>query len=417
MVVAAVSTIAEWYDFTLYLYLATVLSRVFFGGDGHSLSQTFASFAVAYLMRPLGAVLFGHVGDRYGRRRMMLFSMGLMTAATLATALLPTRAQVGPAAGWALLFVRCVMGFSVGGEYNGVVTYLLEGAHEHRRGLTTSMASAASVLGGLLAVSVSAITVSSLPPEALDDWGWRLPFAFGTVLAAGVWAARSMMQESPDFERQQAKGTVPETPLLDTIASHRTAVLRGFAISALGSITYYVGITCVPAFLTAAHVMPEGDALWLSTAASCVAIAVTPFIGTLSDRLGRRPVLVFLCLSAVALPVGMFWLMLLGSTSSALFGAAVLAAIGGGVSAVGAVATAEQFPGEGRLSGLALGATAATTVFGGLAPYLSQSLTDLTGSMLAPGAIIAGVALVILPVFLSMPETSPRQQESRVTQA
>src|SRR3954469_19663324 len=135
MMIAAFSTVVEWYDFTLYLYLATVLSRVFFGGGTASLGITLGGFAVAYLMRPLGAAVFGHVGDRYGRRRMMLLSMALMTAAMLATALLPTYAQIGPLAGWLVLLLRCVMSFSVGGEYTGVVAYLLEGARENRRGL------------------------------------------------------------------------------------------------------------------------------------------------------------------------------------------------------------------------------------------------------------------------------------------
>src|SRR4051794_32897295 len=134
MAVAAFSTIVEWYDFTLYLYFATVLSRVFFGGGAASLLITLGGFAVAYLMRPLGAVVFGHIGDKLGRRHMLLRSVALMTVAMLATALLPTRAGIGAAAGWLLILLRCVMGFSVGGEYTGVVAYLLEGAPDGRRG-------------------------------------------------------------------------------------------------------------------------------------------------------------------------------------------------------------------------------------------------------------------------------------------
>jgi MHS family proline/betaine transporter-like MFS transporter len=144
----------EWYDFTLYLYLATLLSRVFFGGGAAALVTTLGGFAIAYLLRPLGAIVFGHVGDRLGRRRMMLWSVAIMTMTMLGTALLPTHAQVGTAAGWLLLLLRCVMGFSVGGEYTGVVAYLLEGAPRNRRGLVTSFASAASEIGGLLAVGV-----------------------------------------------------------------------------------------------------------------------------------------------------------------------------------------------------------------------------------------------------------------------
>ena len=144
MVVAAFSTIVEWYDFTLYLYFSTVLSRVFFGGGAGALGTALAGFAIAYLMRPLGAIVFGHIGDRHGRRRMMLLSVAMMSIAMLATALLPTRASAGPAAGWLLLLLRCVMGFSVGGEYTGVVAYLLEGAPRSRRGLITSSASAST---------------------------------------------------------------------------------------------------------------------------------------------------------------------------------------------------------------------------------------------------------------------------------
>jgi MFS transporter, MHS family, proline/betaine transporter len=193
--VAAFSTLVEWYDFTLYLYFATVLSRVFFGGGGSALSATLAAFAIAYLLRPLGGFVFGHIGDRLGRRRTMLFSVALMTMTMLGTALLPTHAQAGAAAGWS------------------------------------------SEIGGLLAVGVSLLTVNAMSSENLASWGWRIPFLVGAVLAASVWIARTTMEESPDFQRQKASGTVPERPLLHALMNHRAGILRAFAISALGSIT------------------------------------------------------------------------------------------------------------------------------------------------------------------------------------
>jgi len=407
MMVASFSTIVEWYDFTLYFYLATVLSRVFFGGGEASLVTTLAGFAVAYLMRPLGAVAFGHFGDRFGRRPTMLLSLAIMTAAMLITGLLPTHAQIGPAAGWLLLLLRCVMGFSVGGEYTGVVAYLLEGARKDQRGLITSSASAASEIGALLAVGVAAVAVNSMSAANLDSWGWRIPFLIGAALAASVWIARSTMEESPDFKRQEATGTVPTNPLRYTLTHNREGILRGFAISALGSITYYVGITYVPVFLTSAGMLAENESLWLATVAAVVVILVTPLIGALSDRLGRKPVLALVTGCSAVLPITMFSLMASGSQLQALLGAIVLAGVGGGVSAVGAVATAEQFPGEGRLSGLALGATTATAVFGGLTPYVAQVLIHGTGWPMVPGAMIAVVAVCVLPVFLTMPETVP----------
>jgi MHS family proline/betaine transporter-like MFS transporter len=409
LAIAAFSTIVEWYDFTLYLYFATVLSRVFFGPGEAALLTTLGGFAIAYLMRPLGAVFFGHIGDRSGRRRMLLMSVALMTAAMLATAMLPTHAQIGPAAGWLLFLLRCVMGFSVGGEYTGVVAYLLEGAPEHRRGLIASLASAASEIGALLAVGVSALTVALLDEASLASWGWRIPFLFGAALAATVWIARSAMAESPEFDRQVASGTVPASPLRHCLANHRGAVGRAFAISALGSITYYVGITYVPAFLTSAGAMGEAVSLWLSTVAAVMVILVTPFVGLLSDRVGRRPVLAALALGNIILPMTMFSLMASGSEGQALTGALVLAALAGGVSAVGAVATAEQFPGEGRVTGLALGATGATAIFGGLTPFVAQLLIEQTGWALAPGAMIAAVGICVLPLFLMMRETAPRR--------
>ncbi|MET0363378.1 MAG: MFS transporter [Sphingobium sp.] len=407
--IAAFSTVVEWYDFTLYLYLSTVLSRVFYGGGAASLTTTLAGFALAYAMRPIGAVVFGHIGDRYGRRRMMLLSMAMMTAAMLAIGLLPTTAQIGPVAGVLMLLLRCVMAFSVGGEYTGVVAYLLEGAPRDRRGLITSSASAASEVGGLLAVGISALTVSMMSTDALDDWGWRIPFLVGAAMAGAILLARSTMQESPDFERQRHAGTIPSNPLRHSLTHYRAAILRGFAISALGSITYYVGIAYVPAFLTTTGAMSEQDSLWLSTLAAVVVILVTPLVGLLTDLKGRKPVLVAMAIAAMILPTALFMAMGSGSMGQALLGAALLAAIGGAVSAVGAVATAEQFPGEARLSGLALGATMATAIFGGVTPWASQVLIERTGWPMIPGAMIAVVALCVLPILLRMPETRPRK--------
>lgn len=298
------------------------------------------------------------------------------------------------------------MGFSVGGEYTGVVAYLLESAPSNRRGLIASLAAAASEIGALLAVGISAITVSAMSDAGLQGWGWRIPFLFGAALAGAVWLARSTMVESPDFERQQAEGSIPRNPLLHALSDQRWGVMRSFAISALGSITYYVGITYVPAFLTTAGTASEADSLWLSTIAAIAVIAVTPLVGLLSDKCGRKPVLLALAGLSMVLPISMFSLMT-GSTGAALIGAVLLALMAGGVSAVGAVATAEQFSGEARVSGLALGATVATAIFGGFTPYLAQVLIHATGWSWVPGLLIAVVALCVAPVFVRMRETRP----------
>jgi MHS family proline/betaine transporter-like MFS transporter len=406
MVVAGLSTVVEWYDFTLYLYFSTVLARVFFGTGPQSMAETLGGFAIAYLMRPVGALVFGHFGDRLGRRVTMLGSMALMTAAMLATAMLPTYAQIGPLAGVLLIALRCLMSFSVGGEYTAVVAYLLEGAKDSRRGLITSCASAASEIGALLAAGAAALIVWTVPEESLISWGWRLPFLFGAALAGLVLITRATLEETPEFLRQRDAGTVPENPIRQALTRHRGAIARGFAISALGSITYYVGITYVPAFLDATGTMPETRTLSISVLAALTVILVTPLIGLASDRFGRRPLLLALAVGGILLPTGMFALMA-GGGAATWVGAIVLAALGGAVSAVGAVATAEQFPGEGRLSGLALGVTTATAIFGGLTPLVAHLLVTNSGWAPAPGAMIALVALCVIMVFWRMPETAP----------
>lgn len=407
LALAAISTVVEWYDFTLFLYFSTILARLFFTGENVVLTAL-AGFAVAYLMRPIGAMVFGHFGDRHGRRATLLASMALMSVAMALIAMLPTVAQIGPAAGVLLLLLRCVMGFAVGGEYTGVVAYLLEGAAPHRRGLITSMAAATSEVGGLLAAGISALTVSLVPTPALDSWGWRLPFLFGAVLAGAIFIARASMRESPEFESSRAAGTLIRQPLRHALTRYRAGVVRGFAISALGSITYYIGITYLPIHLISADRLTEAQALQLATVAGVAVVVATPFVGLLSDRVGRRPVLIGLAILAAILPILLFRMLTGASPAFVILGAVSLAALAGGVSAVGAVATAELIPAEGRLSGLALGATSATALFGGVTPWLAQLLTDKSGSTIAPGIMIALVSVAVLPMLIALPETRPR---------
>jgi len=227
------------------------------------------------------------------------------------------------------------------------------------------------------------------------------------VLAGAVWLARSTMDESPDFERLREAGTLAVNPLAHAVSRQRAALARAFAISALGSITYYVGITYVPAFLTSAGSMSEEDSLWLSTVAAVAVILVTPVVGLLADRYGRKPALLVLAALSAALPITLFALMADASVGNALLGAVVLALVAGGVSAVGAIATGEQFTEESRASGLGLGYTLATVIFGGLTPYLAQRLVEATGAPAIPGFMIAAVAVAVLPVFALMRETAP----------
>ncbi|WP_226338805.1 MFS transporter [Arthrobacter sp. UM1] len=409
LVIAGMSTVIEWYDFTLYLYLTTILSRVIFAGGNGGTAATLLVFAATYLLRPVGAAVFGGIGDKYGRRPVLLVSMGLMTLAMLGTALLPTHAQAGALSGWLMLALRCLMSFSVGGEYSGVITYLVEGAAPKRRGFITSLASASSEIGGLLAVAISSLTTTFVHGPDLDSWGWRIPFFVGALLAGATLFARSGLEESPVFENEVKEDAVPKgSPLLLLLRTEPMALLRTFAISAVGSITYYVGIGYAPTFLSSAGKFSESDSLWLGTAAAVAVIAVTPIAGKLSDKWGRKPVLLVAGVAAAALSLTMFQIMAAGSPGLALTGALVLAAVAGVWSSVAASTVAEQFTSRARMSGMALGYTAATAIFGGFAPLVAEQVVSATHWDPAPGLMIAVVAAVVLPIVWFQPETAPR---------
>ena len=411
LTVAGMSTIIEWYDFTLYLYMTTVISRVFFGGGTGGTAATLLVFAFTYLLRPVGAAVFGHIGDRIGRKPVLLISMALMTVAMLVTALLPTYASIGATAGWLMMAMRCLMSFSVGGEYSGVITYLVEGAEPKRRGFITSLASAASEVGGLMAVGLAALTTSFFTGPDLDSWGWRIPFFIGAIMAGATLLMRSRMDESPVFEEEDEDDKA-KNPLVEVLRVEPGAVARGFAISALGSITYYVGIGYAPTFLQNAGKFSESDALWLGTAAAVAVILVTPFAGMAADRFGRRPLLLLFGVLAAVTSLTMFQLMASGSRGAALTGALVLAAVAGGWSAVAASTIAEQFKSKARMSGMALGFTTATAIFGGFAPLVGERLIEMTDWKPAPGAMIAVVALCVLPVVWYQKETAPAVVEN-----
>jgi MFS transporter, MHS family, proline/betaine transporter len=332
--------------------------------------------------------------------------MTIMTAAMLATALLPTRAAAGLAAPALLFALRCVMGFSVGGEYSGVLVYLVESTGARHRGFVVSLAAGASEVGALLAAGISALVTAVTSTAQLDSWGWRIPFLAGALLAGGTLLLRSSMPETQVFEQAKTNGELPSNPLRDVLGEQRRALLTTFAISALGSVTYYVGVTYVPTYLTSVTHFSDSAALVVSTIAAVAVIAITPLAGYLSDRWGRRPSLLVLTFFFIVVPLGLFAFMSAGGWSSAIIGALLLAFGAGAVSAAAAASIPEQFATAGRLSGIALGYTLATAAFGGLAPLIAQQVIDATGWRLFPGLLVMLVAAGVLPVIWRLPETA-----------
>jgi MHS family proline/betaine transporter-like MFS transporter len=369
---------------------------------------TLAIFAIAYLARPLGAIVFGHFGDRIGRRGALLISASIMSVALLLNSLLPSEATIGVAAPIGLFVLRLAMGFAVGGEYSGILVYLLEIAKVRSRGLVVSFAPAASGIGTLIAVGSTAIVSSLLSQQQVDDWGWRIPVLLGAALAVTILILRRSLAETPAFHRMRESGRVSEHPVRDAVVRARWAVFVAFALSAVGSVAFYLGITYVPTFLESFGKAPHDDALIWSTVATAIYVLLTPLAGWWADASGRRASLAITALALVVASVPAFAL-LAGSAALVQLAAAVALAVGAAAwCSIEASVVPEQFGTADRFSGLAVGYNIATAVFGGLAPLAATLLVRATGWDPAPGLMLAVVALAVLPVVLGLSETARR---------
>jgi MHS family proline/betaine transporter-like MFS transporter len=398
LLIGALGTTVEWYDFSVFVYLAPTLSRVFFpeehGLDG--LIATFAVFAVAYLGRPIGAIVFGSFGDRRGRRSSLTVSAAVMAVTLALTGLLPGWSTIGVAAPVALFVFRLAMAFAVGGEYSGILIFLTESGPQERRGLTASLAPATSGLGALIAVGLSAALTAGLDQHELDTWGWRIAFFFGALLAAAVLISRRMLSETPEFRRIQARGQLNARPVRSVLQRAPMSVVAAFVLSAVGSVSYYLCLTYVPTYLNEVVHLSDSTALWWSTVATVALVLTTPLFGMVADRYGTR---VSLSLTAVCYAIAvipLFRLLSVG-TVTAFLATIGLALVAGAWSAMAASAIPEIFQASQRFSGLAIGYNLAVAIFGGTTPLLATLLVRWTDVRWSPALLLTAVSLLALP--------------------
>ena len=408
MLVAAFGSVIEWYDFSIYFYVATILTREFFGDRTDSLILTLGVGAAGFLFRPLGAVVFGHIGDRTGRKAALVISAVLMAIAMLGTAVMPGYSVIGIWGGVGMVALRCLAGFSVGAEYTGIMVFLMESAGPGRRGFAASWAAANSEIGALLAVGIGALLANNLAPDAMQSWGWRVLFVVGGLLALVMIPLRRMMVETETVDRLEALAPEIErpmarrSPLVAVLLEQPRAVLVAFLISTIGSVSYFLNITYVPTYLEDVSHLANAGSLALGTVAAVVAIVVTPFFGLASDRWGRTGSLGVLTVALALTTIPAYVLMSQG-TGSALAGAAFLAIPAAGWSAVAAAAVPEQFGALGRFSGMAIGYNIATVLFGGLSPLIATALIAATGVSLSASIYATAVVVVAgIPALLLM---------------
>jgi metabolite-proton symporter len=401
-----IGTTIEWYDFFLYGSAAALVFNKLFFPDSDPLVGTLLSFltyAVGFAARPLGALVFGHYGDRLGRKKLLVLSLLLMGGATFAIGLLPTHATIGTAAPVLLTVLRLVQGFALGGEWGGAVLLVSEHGDARRRGFWASWPQTGAPAGQLLATGVLSLLTALLSDEAFGDWGWRIPFLLsGVLVIVGLWI-RLSVDESPVFqqalERAEAKSAQDERmPLVSVLRYHWRDVLVAMGARMAENISYYVITAFILVYATSSAGVSKQTALNAVLIASAVHFAVIPAWGALSDRIGRRPVYL---LGAAGVGLWMFPFFALidtGEFGSLLLAVTVGLVLHGAMYAPQAAFFSEMFATRMRYSGASIGAQFASVAAGAPAPLIATALLSDYGSSPISLYVIAAAVLTVVAV-------------------
>ncbi|MBA3906545.1 MAG: MFS transporter [Pseudonocardiales bacterium] len=395
----------EWYDWGIYAIFVPFFATQFFGrSDGASaVLESLAVFAVGFVARPIGGLIIGRLADRLGRKPMMTLTVGGMALASMAIGLSPTFATVGVGASVILLLARIVQGMSTGGELPSAQTYLSETAPRVRRGLWSSVIYVASVGGNTVGVVLGLILTLTLTDAEMSAYGWRIPFVVGGVFGlVALWIRRSLT-ESEAFTAEAGSGA-QRPPMWPEIVRHRRQALTVIGLTVGPTVVYYAWVIAAPAYAISALAIGSSGALLAGVVASLVLVAALPAWGALSDRIGRRPVLLISTVGAAAV---MFPLQALVRDSAWQLGLAMSVAavfISAGVAILPAV-YAEMFPTAIRAVGLAVPYSIAVAAFGGTAPYLQTWAGETIGRSGFTGYIVVLLLVSAVTAFV-IPETA-----------
>jgi len=405
-----IGNVLEWYDFAVYGYFAAIIGRHFFPAEDPtvSLMAAFGVFAAGFVARPLGAVLLGHVADRFGRGHAMLASVTLMAVPTFLVGLLPTYAQIGAAAPALLLTLRLLQGASVGGEYTTSAVYAVEEAPAGRRGLIGSSCLIGANLGVLLGSGLGALLSHLLPAASLDAWGWRLPFLLGLLLGGFAILARRDLLGGMGPAEGEAADRPAGLPLAIALRTQWRPMLQLVGLVCITGTGFYVLFVYSVTYLTTVLHDSVREAFDINTLALCVILLAAPAGAALSDRIGRKPVL----LGATGL-LGLLAWPLFGLLHSPSPGVVLLAQCGfalllGALMGTKPAVMSELFPRAVRGSATALPYNLAQALFGGLSPLLVTWLISRTGQDMAPAFLVMAAAAVAFLTTLTLTETAGR---------
>lgn len=394
----------EWFDFAAYAFLAAVIGRHFFppGDDSLTLLSSFAVFGVGFIARPLGAVIFGRLGDTRGRKLALLIAVPLMGLGTMIVGVTPSYASIGIAAPILLIIGRLLQGFSAGGELGNAVAFLLEWAPARRRALYSSLQQCSVIFGTLLGSACAALLTNALSPADMESWGWRVPFLIGGLVIAPLGLfLRHKVEETPVYA-----GTPQQEPTAPR-ASAWALGAQTIGLTSAWIVAYYVFLIYLPSFLQKHAGVSATHALWASTAGLTAMMVSIPLWGLLSDHIGRRPLMLGAALTCIVVPYPAFqWLLSSGSLAQTFLIAVVAGILVGVFAGVGPAVMSELFPTSQRTTGISISFGLATAVLGGFAPFLSTWLIAATGSPLSPTFYVIAAAVVSAVMAFRMRETA-----------
>ena len=408
---AAIGNTVEWFDFAIYAILATYIADKFFpsGDDTAALLNTFAVFAAAFFMRPLGGFFFGPLADRIGRQRVLAIVILLMSGSTFGIGLVPSYDTIGVLAPLLLLVLRCLQGFSAGGEYGSGACFLAEYAPDKHRGFVVAFLVWSVVIGFLLGSITVTVLEAVLPESAMDSYGWRLPFLFAGVLGGVGLYIRLRLADTPEFEELRDEGEVATSPLKEAVTTSWRPILQIAGLVVIHNVGFYTVFTFLPSYFTKTLGFTKMDAFISITIASVVALVLILPLGALSDRIGRKPLLIAGSVGFAVFAYPLFVLLNTGSLVAAIAAHAGLAAIEAVFVSSSLAAGAELFATRVRSSGYSIGYNVSVALFGGTAPYVATWLTDRTGNELAPSYYVHRCGRSSpLATVLTMRETSRR---------
>lgn len=406
---SAAGNFIEWYDYAIYTYLAPVIATVFFPSENrtYGLLATFAAFGVAFFFRPLGAAVFGWFGDRYGRRNTLVVVVVMMAAATTCIGLLPSAGAVGVTASVLLVLCRVVQGFSGGGEYGGAASLLVEYAPARRRGLYGSLQPATTGVALATVSGLGALTSTVLTQEQLVSWGWRPLMLIAAPLGLIALYLRLRVEETPRYRDVERQSKQVEAPLREVWRTHKLTLLKALCAIVAWTAGGYATVQYLPTYLSEEIHMSLTAALVASLVGNILYAVSAPLMGALSDRMGRRPVMIG---GAVGMLVLAYPGYLMLSAKSVAVVVLVGALFGLGLGAISGPATAymaELVPTRVRYTGLALPFALSVAIFGGTAPFVLTWLISLTGStVLAPGLYMTMLALISTIAVLKSKESA-----------